>query len=436
MKDPEINGKLGPNGPTSGYDGLKNVPFGGDMFIGPIPEDLKDIPENVARICLRQREIMDSPANKYIISYNLYARAEENRDPSKFPPRNEEGKIKKDALKQAIDAEDFWDPERKVLQDYGIKCQFENTVALSESMRDAERKLGIPATIYMLSGISAAGKTTACKNVGFPGMLYKIKPNGDKGSPIGTLATDNSKDYLWMAGGNCDQIHPESSMMMRKVDILWAEYVSQKSGDCSEVRDKTFSDIKDVRDVVQNAQETSRRIYDLDIDVPFIVSAVGVMMRQKGSHEPHPAFNYLKDNYVSMKETRHEKLTKMYPKSGVEVSYSLKCYDYTSDPKERQKEVAYYKKDEDGNLALEIIDEELYNQAVIGNDDSRAKCKEEADFVGNQFVTREFIDNYCKTYINPEDEDTIKEIKEGLEAYIDDDNPKTITEILNDNAKA
>ena len=85
---------------------------------------------------------------------------------------------------------------------------------------------------------------------------------------------------------------------------------------------------------------------------------------------------------------------------------------------------------------LEIIEEELYNQAVIDNDDSRVKCKEEADFVGSQFVTREFIDNYCKTYINPEDETTIKAIKEGLEAYIDDYNPKTIAEILNDNAKA
>lgn len=405
-------------------------------FVGPIPEDLKDIPENVARICLRQREVMDSPANKYIISYNLYARAEENRDPNNFPPRDEEGKINKSALKQAIDTQGFWSPEREVLQDYGIKCQFENTVALSESMRDAERKLGIPATIYMLSGISAAGKTTACKNVGFPGMLYKTKPDGDKGDPIGTLATDNSKDYLWMAGGNCDQIHPESSMMMRKIDALWANYVSQKGGDCSEVRDKTFSDIKDVEEVIQNAQETGRRIYDLDIDVPFIVSAVGVMMRQKGSHEPHPAFGYLKDNYVSMKETRYEKLTKLYLESGVEVAYSLKCYDYTSDPKERQKEVAYYKKDEDGNLVLEVVDNELYDQAVISNGDSRARCKEEADFVGSQFVTREFIDDYCKQYLNLDDKATVEAVKKGLGAYIDDGNPKTVAEILNDNAKA
>ena len=407
-------------------------------FIGPIPPDLKDVPENVARTCLKQREAMNSPANKNIISYNLYARAEENRDPNKFPPKDEGGKTDKSALKRAIDAEDFWDPERKVLQDYGIKCQLENTVALSESMRDAERKLGLPATIYMLSGISAAGKTTACKNVGFPGMLYKIKPNGDKGNPIGTLATDNSKDYLWMAGGNCDQIHPESSMMMRKVDTLWAKYVSQKDGDCSEVRDKTFSEPGDVVEIIQNAQETGRRIYDLDIDVPFIVSAVGVMMRQKGSHEPHPAFNYLKKNYLSMKRTRYTKLTGLYPESGIDIVYSLKCYDYTSTPKERQKEVAQYRKDENGSLVLEVIDKELYEQAIMNSKDPEAETRflEESNYVGGQLVTREFIDNYCKTYLNPEDRDGIAAIKEGLEAYLDDDNPKTIAEILDDNAKA
>lgn len=405
-------------------------------FIGAIPEDLKDIPENIVRICLKQRETMNSPTNKYIISYNLYARAEENRDPSKFPPRGEDGKIDKNALKQAVDVEGFWSPEREALQNYGIECQLKNTIALSESMRDAERKLGIPATIYMLSGISAAGKTTACKNVGFPGMLYKTKSNGDKGDPIGTLATDNSKDYLWMAGGNCDQIHPESSMMMRKIDALWAEYVSQKGGDCSEVRDKTFSEPDDVTDIIQNAQETGRRIFDLDIDVPFIVSAVGVMMRQKGSHEPHPAFGYLKKNYLSIKETRQMKLTEYYPESGVDISYSLKCYDYTSNPKERQKEVAYYKKDADGKLILEVIDEDLYKQAVMDSDESEAKFIEEADSVGGQLVTREFIEEYCKKYLNPEDEVAIKAIKEGLETYIDDDNPKTIAEILNDNAKA
>ena len=418
---------------ANGYSKLgEEVPF-----IGPIPEDLKDIPENVARICLEQRSVMDSPVNKSVSSYNLYARVEENRDPSNFPPKDKDGKIDKSALKRAVDVQGFWNPEREVLQNYGIECQFKDAVALSESMRNAERELGIPATIYMLSGVSAAGKTTACKNAGFPGMLYKTKPNGEKGDPIGTLATDNSKNYLWMAGGSCDQIHPESSMMMRKVDALWAEYVSQESGDCSEVRDKTFSDQGDVIEVIQNAQETGRRIYDLDIDVPFVVSAVGVMMRQKGSHEPHPAFGYLKDNYIKMKKTRHKKLEKLYPESGVDVTYCLKCYDYNSNPKERQKEAARYKRDENGNLVLEIVDKELYGQAVLDdNDESKARFLEEADFVGGQFVTREFIDDYCKTFLNPEDEATIRAVREGLLVYIDDNNPRTIAEIIHDNANA
>ena len=430
MEGLKNGGEASPSEQANEYSKLgEEVPF-----IGPIPEDLKDIPENVARICLEQRSVMDSPVNKSVSSYNLYARAEENRDPSNFPPKDEDGKIDKSALKRAVDVQGFWNPEREVLQNYGIECQFKDAVALSESMRNAERELGIPATIYMLSGVSAAGKTTACKNADYPGMIYETRLDGSRGNPIGPLATDNSKNYLWMAGGSCDQIHPESSMMMRKIDALWAEYVSQKGGDCSEVRDKTFSEPGDVEEIIKNAQETGRRIYDLDIDVPFIVSAVGVMMRQKGSHEPHPDFGYLKKNYLSMKRTRQTKLTKLYPESGVDIDYSLRCYDYTSDPKERQKEVAHYIKDADGNLILEVIDKELYDQAVLDADE--AKFLEEADSVGSKFVTRDFIDVYCETFLNPEDEAAIRTVREGLLAYIDDNNPRTIAEIIHDNANA
>ncbi|MBP5648140.1 hypothetical protein J6X04_02535 [Candidatus Saccharibacteria bacterium] len=415
----------------NGYDKLgEEVPF-----IGPIPEDLKDIPENIARICLRQRETMNLPDNKHRNSYNLYAIDERYQNPDDFPPKTEDGKT---ILKKTIDSQEFWKPDRTKLQDYGIQRQFEHSKALSESMRAAERELGIPPTIYMLSGISAAGKTTACKKAGFPGMLYQEKQNGENGDPIGPLATDNSKQYLWMAGGSCDQIHAESSMMMRKIDTLWAEYVSQQDGDCSEVRDKTFSEIKDIEEIIQNAQETERRISDLDIDVPFIVSAVGVMLRPKGSHEPHPGFKYLRDNYIAMKETRQIKLMDKYPNSGLDVAYSLKCYDFTSSPKERQKDVAYYRKDEAGNLILEILDKELYDQAIMepGDEEAEEIFKAEANFVGEQLVTRDFIDDYCKKYLNLEDEVFIEEIRKGLEIYVDDDNPKTVAEILNDNAKA
>ena len=51
-------------------------------------------------------------------------------------------------------------------------------------------------------------------------------------------------------------------------------------------------------------------------------------------------------------------------------------------------------------------------------------------------MTRDFIDDYCKKYLNLEDEVFIEEIRKGLEIYVDDDNPKTVAEILNDNAKA
>lgn len=431
------------NSPT-GFDTLNEVPFAGGEFIDPIPEELKDVPEKIARICLKERAVMEDPANRHKNAYNIYAVDTVYQDAEEFSPKSEKYKP---VFKSIIDAPDFWNPERVELQEYGIECQFKNTVSLSESMRQAERELGIPPTIYALSGISAAGKTTACKKVGFPGMIYETKENGEKGDPIGTLATDNSKSYLWMAGGSCDQIHAESSMMMRKIDKRWSQYVAEKGGDCSEVRDKTFSEQKDVEEIIKNAQETGRSIDDLDIDVPFVVSAVGVMMRPKGSHEPHPAFKYLSDNYISMKETRYTKLHDLYLNSGLDVSYSLLCYDYKSDPKERQREAARYVKKEDGTLHLDIIDQELYDQAVIPMRSAeeygpgrtevvRQKFLEEAADIGNQLLTQEFIDKYCETFINPDDEDYIKVVQERLGVYLDDEHPRTIAEILNDNAKA
>lgn len=445
MTDPNTNNESvkSDNSPT-GFDTLNKVPFAGGEFIDPIPEELKDVPEKIARICLKEREVMNDPANRDNGTYNLYTTNALYRDPKEFSPKAEKYKP---VFKSIIDAPDFWNPERVELQEYGIECQFKNTVALSESMRQAERELGIPPTIYALSGISAAGKTTACKKVGFPGMIYETKENGEKGDPIGTLATDNSKSYLWMAGGSCDQIHAESSMMMRKIDKRWSQYVAENGGDCSEVRDKTFSEQKDVEEIIKNAQETGRSINDLDIDVPFVVSAVGVMMRPKGSHEPHPAFKYLIDNYISMKETRYTKLHDLYLNSGLNVSYSLLCYDYKSDPKERQREAARYVKKEDGTLHLDIIDQELYDQAVIPMRSAkeygpgmteviRQKFFEEAADIGNQLLTQEFIDKYCETFINPDDEDYIKVVQERLGVYLDDEHPRTIAEILNDNAKA
>lgn len=427
MENLKTNGELAQNETVSGYDTLKDeVSFGGDAFIGPIPEGLKDVPEDIARICLKQREIMESPDNRGSRAFNLFANLEQFHDPAVF-------NIKTPGFKDIIDAPDFWQRERAELQRYGIGCQFEDAVKLSESMRNRERELGIPPTIYVMSGVSASGKTFACKNAGLPGMLFKTKPDGNKGDPIGTLATDNSKKYLWMAGGSCNQIHAESSMMMRNIDALWEEHVKLNNGDCSEVRDRTFSEVGDVLGIIKNAQETSRCIRELDIDVPFMVSAVGIMLRQKGSHEPHPGFEYLAENYADMRATRRKKLEKLYPESGIDISYSLRCYDYTSDPKERQKEVARYEKNPDGKPKLVVLDQELFEQAVV-TDEGADDCFANARSIGDLLVTPEFIEEYCQTYTNPDEQDYRDKIRRLLSVYVDEESPKTIREILNENA--
>ena len=136
--------------PDSGFNTLKEVPFGGDAFIGPIPEDLINIPENVARICLKERMVMDAPENRDSYAFNLFANDESYHALEVFNKKTP-------GFKNTIDSPDFWQPERAELQKYGIRRQFEDAVALSESMRAKERELGIHPTIYILSGISAAG---------------------------------------------------------------------------------------------------------------------------------------------------------------------------------------------------------------------------------------------------------------------------------------
>lgn len=405
------------------YDTLENTPP-----FEQIPKDLENIPKDVARVCIAQREIMNSPNNKSKRAFNIFATNPEHQDPKKFHH-------KINGFKNTVDSPDFWQPERRVLQEYGIEQQVQAAIKLSESMRAAEKEAGIPPTIYMLSGVSAAGKTTACKKANFPGMIYDEKPDGSRGDPIGPLATDNSKKYLYMAGGSCAQIHAESSMMMRAVDVHVAKYGSEKNGDCSEVRDKTFSEIRDVKEIIKNAKETNRRIFDLDIDVPFIVSAVGVMMRPKGSQEPHPGFKYMKDNYALMKITRLKKLGNFYPNSGLNIDYSLKCYDYTSTPKERQKEVARYEKMPDGKKRLVVIDRALFNQSISRKENSYI-WHDEAKSVGDQLLTQEFIDSYCEKYINPDDQEVIEKIKNSLGVYVDENNPRTVRDIIDDNAEA
>lgn len=75
------------NSPT-GFDTLNEVPFAGGEFIGPIPEELKDVPEKIARICLKERETMNAPANKEKGAYNLYAVNPLYQDPKEFSPKS------------------------------------------------------------------------------------------------------------------------------------------------------------------------------------------------------------------------------------------------------------------------------------------------------------------------------------------------------------
>ena len=436
-----------PNGsenvPKTPYDGVNMLPTPEEYkqpaeteeadaaSVEAVLDDLQDLPEEIRDICLRQREIM-AMAHKKDCSCNLFAANDEYRSRESLnseTPTNENGVPQ---LKKLIAQSDFWSPERAQLQEYGIQRQLEDCKVLSERMRAAERKLGLPPTIYILRGASGSGKTYACTHAGFPGISPDEKLKG-------TLATDNSKDDLYKAGGTSDQIHTESAMMYKKVKDRWEQYVLEKGGDCSEIHDRVFDDGGDIDEMIEIARKTGRRICVLDIDVPHIVSAVRVLQRPKGSPEPHPGSGYLRrifkrgrinrgalepSNPTADQEPRRTLMDQLRDASrpdatgrkGLDVEYRLICYDFDGNPPERQKPTMIAKIDEQtGQFKVEILDEKLYRRAVSEDyadgelEDVGGRLTEDGKGrEGGMLITQKMIDWYCSTYCSEFPEDAEK----------------------------
>lgn len=388
-------------------------------------------PDYIRRICESQQEAF-AAADKSDCSYNLFAADERYHD------RTALNRDTKD-MKEIISQRRFWTDERADFQDYGINRQFGDAVSLSVSMRAEEREMGIGPTIRVLRGVPGSGKTFAARSAGFPGMILA------DGEPVGTLATDNSKTDLYHAGGTSDQIHSESSLMYRRVKRHWLDYVQTRGGDCSEIHDRVFDDPDDINEILENATETGRRIDVLDIDVPYVVSAVRVLLRPKDDPQPHPGSKYMEKTFRKARETRiasHDEsilcsdddpahtgqLLKAVNEQGLDVSYRLMCYDYESDPKVIQREAAHLEHDEaTGQSHLVITDERLYKHAT-----DPELTEEEIAKVRDQVIDQEFVDWYCDTFFNdePDSEKYIREVRTALAEYVE--RGLTIYQALND----
>lgn len=395
------------------------------------PYQLNKYFPNTQAIRKRHREIFAS-ISKELYSYNTFAVDPRYGNTAVYNSHNKD-------LKEHVDPATFWQPDRLELQDRGISRQFHDAILLSKSMRAAERERGIPPTIYALRGAPGSGKTFACRQAGFPGMIIQ------DGEPFGTLATDNSKTDLYRAGGTSDQIHTESSRMYRYTKRHWDDYVRSQGNDCSELHDRTFDCAKDIAEILESAAKTSRRVEMLDIDVPYVVSAVRVLLRPKDAPEPHPGSRYLEQAFTNVRNARtanHNEsilcqdadpshtgqLLRAANEDGLDITYKLLCYDYKSKPKTIQREAAHLEKDPDtGQTHLVITDQALFDQAT----DEQA-TKQEIANVKNQIIDQRFVDWYCETFFEPgpDSEKYIKEVRDALAEYVE--RGLTIYEALDD----
>ncbi|MBR2831111.1 zeta toxin family protein [Candidatus Saccharibacteria bacterium] len=361
-------------------------------------------------------------------SFNLFAADDDFIDPATFSPDTP-------GFKQIVDEPGFWMPDRTKIQDEGISRQMSEAEALSDSIRAAERELGISPTIYVLRGVAGSGKTYACANAGFPGML-----TNEKHEPIGTLATDNSKTDLYGAGGLSDQIHAESASMYRKLKRRWRRHVREKGDDCSEIHDRVFDEPADVEEIVKDAKETGRSINALDIDVPYVVSAVRVLQRPKNSPEPHPNYEYLERAFTNTRRNRFctgkDSIINQLIEAGedgIDVDYKLYCYDYEDDPKVIQKEAARIEKNPDtGVPEIKILDEKLFEQAT-----DPARIDQEISEVEQIVIDQKFVDWYCDTFFNkdPESQRLADKVRASLAEYVAREPKLTIYEALDDKNK-
>lgn len=329
--------------------------------------------------------------------------------------------MKDPSFDAAMEDPSHWLPERVALQQESIDHQVTDALRLSESLRAKERERGVGPTIYALRGVSAAGKTQAIKRI--PGAIV------ENGFTVGALAPDTSKRDLYLAsGGVTDQIHKESSMMTRRVEKALKSYALE--GELSDIRDRVLKDQTDVIELIDDATETGRRIEMIDIDVPLEVSAMRLLLREKGGADPNPNPNYLRDKAFSGVRSNRlraiEQLKEAYTSGRVsDVAYTLLCYDYESEPKEIQREAYKLWVDTDtGELKEEILNQELFDNATKVTD-------EELDVLSRP-VTLENVDAFCKRYFN-DDENSQKyaqEMRNGVAGYFEKDPPITLYDAL------
>lgn len=244
-----------------------------------------------------------------------------------------------------------WVPERQRLHQEIIDAEMQKAKDLASRLDKN--------TIYALRGNTAAGKTTALRS----NPLFSRAGNTD-----GAINPDTYKASLKAADAEPDgwqnvlhkQAHEEGSMLAKKI----FETV-QKTEDASMIIDKRLSKQKNIKELLDAAESSGKKLKFLDVDAPLETSLIRVLGREPGGADPLVPFDAVAGGFNEVRSNRLAMLEAAEKNDSIET-YTL----YAPGPDGKPKLVASKEggriKVEDGmqDIFAQTVDEQAAKQTV------------------------------------------------------------------------
>lgn len=290
--------------------------------------------------------------------------------------------LTKRARKSIIEKPDNWHPERRekhieIVTDAILEAQ-----ALSDRLQEINPE----PTIYIERGNTASGKTRALHSAQ---MEFFDNTTGNIIDTTGAMNPDVYKFKLRNGDSSISaaQVHDEGAMIGRMLAYELA------SPELSVIVDRRNETPEDIRDALNNAIETGRKVRVLDVDVPLEMSLVGVLMRPRGGIDPNVPFDAIAKGYVGIRANRKSLLDDVQRHSRKVVdNYVLTSFS----PAERKSVIVAML----GDNQIRVVEgrEDLFYAVSSEMDPRRVQADVEAS--GNIIINDAFIDYYCSTYLD------------------------------------
>lgn len=293
-----------------------------------------------------------------LLSHEAYTYAEE------MPPES--------SLDAYLDDPESWVPERRELHQEIVSSELAKAHLLSERLGDDR------PTIYALRGNTAAGKTTAVRSE--PTFAKALDSEGE---PSGSINPDVYKATLkeGEAEGQDQtishfQAHEEGSMLARQISRQLTESES------SMVIDKRMAKTKNLAELINTAEASSRDIKILDVDVPLELSLVRVLERPVGGESPNVPFDTIAEGFRDIRASRADVLDKARKDDKI-TEYVLRVAD------ESGVAVEVARKAGPGHIEVVPGNEDLLQASV-----DTASTEETVQTLADTVITDEYIDEY------------------------------------------